>query len=135
MSSGSEYRGNSSGSSCSSSSSSSRRRGGPAKSANGYVLFVSNINTRATDTSVTETLLDSFSNYGEVSNLTVNLDRKTGFVKGYALLEYHVLEEAKTCIKEMNGKNLEYLICPVGEPLSKLTKISQSVNVDWAYIA
>ena len=31
------------------------------------------------------------------------MDRKTGYAKGYALIEYENFEEAETAIKEMNG--------------------------------
>jgi len=31
------------------------------------------------------------------------MDRKTGFAKGYALIEYANFEEAQSAINEMNG--------------------------------
>jgi RNA recognition motif-containing protein len=40
---------------------------------------------------------------GDVKNVQVNLDRQTGFVKGYALVEYTKFEEAERAIKDMNG--------------------------------
>jgi len=62
-------------------------------------------------------ILDKFSEYGDVKNIHVNLDRRTGFVKGYALVEFDSREEAKDAIKKMNGKEL----------------LGQSVGVDWAF--
>jgi RNA-binding protein 8A len=32
------------------------------------------------------------------------MDRKTGYAKGYALIEYESFEEADSAIKEMNGE-------------------------------
>ena len=53
-----------------------------------------------------EDLIDTFAEYGEIKNCILNLDRRTGYVKGYALLEYANSEEAKKTILNFDGKVL-----------------------------
>ena len=47
----------------------------------------------------------------------MNLDRRTGYVKGYAFLEFEELATAKKAIKDLNGKLL----------------LGQAIKVDFAF--
>ncbi|KAJ6983944.1 RNA-binding protein 8A [Populus alba x Populus x berolinensis] len=62
-------------------------------------------------------LQEAFGEFGELKNLHLNLDRRTGFVKGYALIEYENFEQAENAIASM----------------TRGTLLEQVINVDWAF--
>ncbi|KMZ78355.1 RNA binding protein [Plasmodium vivax India VII] len=86
----------------------------PAKSIEGWIIIITNIHGEARD----DYIKDVFEKYGQIKNLHLNLDRRTGFLKGYAFLEFENFVDAKRAIDEMDGATL----------------LDQEIHVDWAFV-
>jgi len=88
-------------------------RGNAQKSIEGWIVFVSGIHEEAQE----DELYDLFADYGVIKQIHLNLDRRTGYVKGYALIEFGEYSEAETAIKALDGQDL----------------LNQTIHVEWAF--
>ena len=76
-------------------------------------MIVTNLHPETND----DDLTDAFTDFGAITTLHLNLDRRTGYVKGYALLEYAREEEARRAVEEGDG----------------MVVMERQVKVDWTF--
>ncbi|KAI8637907.1 hypothetical protein BD408DRAFT_423750 [Parasitella parasitica] len=86
----------------------------PVRSIEGWIVIVRGLHEETDE----ESLGERFMEYGTIKNIHLNLDRRTGYVKGYALIEYEARKEAEAAITEAN--DTKYL--------------GETIKVDYAFI-
>lgn len=66
-------------------------------------IYIGNLNFRTTE----ESLSSIFSQYGEVTSVSIIKDRNTGLSKGFGFVEYADEASFDKAIQAMNGKELD----------------------------
>lgn len=86
----------------------------PRKSVEGWIVFATGIPPEAEQEDV-ETI---FSEFGPIHSIHLNVDRRTGYLKGYALIEYASFKSAQDAINQLNDTKI----------------LNSDIKVDWCFL-
>jgi RNA-binding protein 8A len=90
------------------------RSRGPAPSVEGWILFASGVHEDAVEDDIQE----AFEDFGDIKDIQLPIDRRTGYVKGYALIQFGTQDEARNAMTEMDGAEV----------------LGEKIRVSWAVI-
>lgn len=93
---------------------SSARPHQPRKSVEGWIVFATGIPAEAEP----EDIEMRFAEFGAIHSIHLNVDRRTGYLKGYALIEYESYKSAQEAINQMNDAVL----------------LDEKIKVDWCFL-
>mmetsp|Transcript_8610 Transcript_8610/g.26733 ORF Transcript_8610/g.26733 Transcript_8610/m.26733 type:complete len:132 (+) Transcript_8610:87-482(+) len=74
----------------------------PARSREGWTLIVTGLPEDTQEDDISQ----AFAPHGDIVGLQLPLDRRTGNVKGYCMLEYREKGEAEAAMREMDGREV-----------------------------
>lgn len=86
----------------------------PQRSIEGYIIFATGIPAEAEP----EDIERIFAEYGAIHSQHLNVDRRTGYLKGYALIEYEDFKSAQDAINGLNESQI----------------LDQKIKVDWCFL-
>lgn len=86
----------------------------PRKSVEGWIVFATGIPAEAEQDDIERI----FADYGKLNSIHLNVDRRTGYLKGYALVEYQSFKSAQEAINQLNDTQI----------------LDQTIKVDWCFV-
>lgn len=89
----------------------------PRKSVEGWIIIATGIPQEAESKDID--IVRMFAEYGHIHSIHLNVDRRTGYLKGYALVEYENFKSAQEAINKLNDTEI---------------LDHQNIKVDWCHL-